>query len=208
MADNASKQESFDSERLHLGAVYAKALLGAAAKAGNVEAVVEELESLVADVLDALPRFNALLQTPRLANDIKLQLLEKAFAGRASNELLTFLRVLGRHGRLDCIRAVAQAARALQNEILGKTTVSVKVVEPMSESTLAALEQKLRAAVGGQIALDVQLDDNILGGMVVRVGDTVFDGSLANQLVRLRQNILENTQKRIRDAGDRFILSN
>ncbi len=75
MADNASQQESFDSERLHLGAVYAKALLGAAAKAGNVEAVVEELESLVADVLDALPRFNALLQTPRLANDIKLQLL-------------------------------------------------------------------------------------------------------------------------------------
>ncbi len=78
----------------------------------------------------------------------------------------------------------------------------------MSESTLAELEQKLQAAVGGQIALDVQLDDDILGGMVVRVGDTVFDGSLANQLVRLRQNILENTQKRIRDAGDRFILSN
>jgi F-type H+-transporting ATPase subunit delta len=74
-----SKHDVIDSGRQHLGSVYAKALLGAAEKAGQAKQVLEELDSLVTDVLNQLPQLDAAFISPRLAHEEKAALIDKAF---------------------------------------------------------------------------------------------------------------------------------
>src|SRR5215208_4907786 len=89
-----TRHDTLDAGRQHLGMVYGKALLGAAEKIGQSDQVVEELESLVSDVLDKLPTLEEALRTPRLTHEERLPILEKAFGGRMSPTLLTFMKVL------------------------------------------------------------------------------------------------------------------
>src|SRR3954468_5357353 len=98
MAGSRGKSETIDAGRQHLGTVYAKALLGAAEKAGQADQVVDELDSLVADVLDNQSRVDALLTPPRLTHKERLPILNKAFGGKLSPTLMTFLKVVSKHG--------------------------------------------------------------------------------------------------------------
>src|SRR5688500_16298164 len=111
----AKSHDVVDSGHQHLGSVYAKALLGAAESAGQSQQVLEELESLVADVLDKLPQLDAAFASPRLSAEEKSALIDRSFGGRVSKTLLHFLKVVARHGRLDTLRAILQAARKLYN---------------------------------------------------------------------------------------------
>ncbi|HYM99260.1 MAG TPA: F0F1 ATP synthase subunit delta, partial [Aestuariivirgaceae bacterium] len=79
MAKARTTPGTFDPAKQRLGTVYAKALLGAAEKAGQTDRVLEELDSLVTDVLDKMPDFDETLRTPRIAPEEKVRLLERVF---------------------------------------------------------------------------------------------------------------------------------
>src|SRR3954447_26703284 len=98
MSEPRQKSGSLDAGRQHLGTVYAKALLAAAEKSGQADQVVEELESLVTDVLDRLPQLDAALKSPRLTHEERMPLIDKALGGRLLPTLLTFLKVVSKHG--------------------------------------------------------------------------------------------------------------
>src|SRR5688572_19047662 len=131
MAD-ATHSTTLDPGRQQIGTVYAKAILGAAEKQGLTDVVLEELQSLVEDVLDKLPQLREALQSPRLDAEQKIALLDKAFAGRMQPLLLTSLKVLARHGRLDCLRAILSEAKKIHNEIRGRVEVRVATATPIS----------------------------------------------------------------------------
>src|SRR5436190_10242812 len=101
----------------HLGAVariYADAFLNAI-PAGQHEESVDELRSLVNDVLDKQPEFSRLLLSATISRDVKLGLIDRVLTGRASDLLTNFLRVLARHDRLDLLPLVlAQAGIELE----------------------------------------------------------------------------------------------
>src|SRR3954453_17630187 len=100
MSKTIGNQDTIDVSRQHLGNVYAKALLAAAEKAGQADQVVGELESLVFDVLNKLPKLDTIIKTPRLTHEERLPILERAFGGRVSPTTLPFLQVVSRHGRV------------------------------------------------------------------------------------------------------------
>src|SRR5689334_11614239 len=116
MAD-ARQNTVLDTGLQYLGTVYAKALIGATEKSKTTDTVVQELDSLVQDVLQRLPKYEATLSSPRVSFENKESLLDRAFRGKMSPQLLTFLKVLCRHGRFNAIRAVRQAARKIVNEL-------------------------------------------------------------------------------------------
>lgn len=207
MAENGQNRASFDSGRQHLGAVYAKALLGASEKLGQTESVLEQLESLVADVLDRLPQFDAALSTPRIATEEKVRILQKAFGGRMSPVLLNFLNVAARHDRLDCLRAIAQQARHQYNELRGRVEINLQSAQPLSNPLRELIASRLQQLLGREVDLRAAVDPELLGGIVVRVGDTVYDGSLANKLNRMRGVALERSARTMRESLDRFALS-
>src|SRR5262245_50049210 len=132
MAKAPRQHEPIDGGRQHLGSVYAKALLGAVEKDRQGDEIVEELELLISDVLDKLPQVEETLKTPRLTHEERLPIIDKAFSGRLSPTLLTFIKVVSKHGRLDCLRAIARAARRQLNTARGRVDVIVETAHPLS----------------------------------------------------------------------------
>ncbi len=197
----------FDTGLQHLGTVYAKALLGAGEKAGDTERVLDELRSLVEDVLDRLPELEAALVAPKVPLESKLRMLDQAFQRSMTPTLLNFLKVLARRGRFACIRAVQQAARRLYNELRGRVEVQVRSAQPLTAAQQKLTANQLRQSLGREVDMQWDLDPQLIGGLVIRVGDTVYDGSVANRLQRLRDTMVAKTTQQIRDELERFALA-
>ena len=207
MSEPRKKSDSLDAGRQHLGTVYAKALLGAAERAGQADQVVDELESLIADVLDKRPQIDALLRTPRLTHEERMPILEKAFGGKLSPTLMTFLKVISKHGRLDALRAIARAARKQLNVVRGRVEVLVETAYPLSNPIRERITARLSELLHRQVILTTRINEELLGGLVVRVGDTVYDASLAASLKRMQQVTLEHTKQAIRQSIERFAMT-
>lgn len=204
MAESAEHSTVFDTGRQHLGKVYAKALIGAAENAGITEQVLDELSALVDDVFDRVPRLDATLSSPRVQPEAKTKMLDKAFAGKISPTLLNFLKVLANKNRFDCLRAVDRSARALIYELTDRVDVQIKTAEPLNDESIANVRTNLERTLGTNVILHAHVDPELIGGIVVRVGDTVYDASLANRLTRLRHDIYEKTFHAIKESGERF----
>lgn len=198
------QHESFDSEQQYLGKVYAKALLGAAEKTGDVEALLAELDSVVTDVLDKLPKFDAALASPRVPLNDRLAMLDRAFQSQMSVTLLNFLKVVARHGRFHCLRAIRRWAQQLRNDALGRVEVQVRTAAEISPALRETIAAQLTKSLGRDVVMQHVLDPALIGGLVVRVGDTVYDGSVANRLERLRKDTVEKTAAQIRASLERF----
>jgi F-type H+-transporting ATPase subunit delta len=197
----------FDTGQQYLGGVYAKALLGAAEKAGNADAVFAELNSFVDDVLAKILNLESTLASPRIGFEAKGAMLDKALAGNASIELLNFLKVVARHGRFDCIHAIRQATRQQLNKLRGRVEVSLRSAEQMDQGSIDMVANRLKDVLGKDVDLQVEVDDGLIGGIVLRVGDTVYDASVSNRLVRLKEELLSKTGQQLRDDLDRFALA-
>jgi len=201
------RHDTLDAGRQHLGAVYAKALLGAAEQAGQTDRVVEELEAIVSDVLDKLPVLEEAMRTPRLTHEERLPIIDKAFGGRISATLLTFLKVVSRHGRLDCLRAIARAARKQLDTARGRVEVHIESAAPLSNPLRERIKSRLSQLLGREVILKTSLNDDLLGGLMVRVGDTVYDASLAARLKRMEAVTLDHTKQTLRESLSRFAVS-
>jgi len=194
----------FDSEQKHLGDVYAKALLGATEIAGNTKQVLDEFDALVGDVLDKLPKLEAALASPRVPEEAKLDMLDRAFAAKMSVTLLNFLKVVCEHRRFDCVRAMNRAANVLRNELTGWVDVRITTVEPLTDELCERVTDRLEALLGKKVNLVTEIDADLIGGLEVRVGDTVYDASVLGRLVRLREEAVDRTSQAIRQSLDRF----
>ena len=208
MAETQASKTSVDTGQQYLAAVYAKALLGAPERAGNTEDVLEELEALLSEVFQRLPKLESALTSPRVGQEEKLRLLELAIGSRVSQSLLDFLKVLARRGRLDCLRAITRAARQQLNEIRGRVEVTLVTAEPLGEDSTRQAAERLQTALGQQIDLSTSVDPDLIGGAIVRVGDTIFDGSVINRLEQMRRTAHSNSAQKMRDELDRFATSN
>jgi len=201
---SSAENHDFDVDRQQIGALYAKALLGASEKSGKSEEVVEELTALVSEALDKHPQFAEALATPRIEVEEKLGILDRTLGGRITDELMRFLKVITKKERLDCLREISRAARRQLNERQGRIQVSVTTATPLADAQRQRIIEVLGTALGKHIDLDEHVDEDLIGGLVVRVGDTVFDGSLAGRLVRLREETLAGTIQEIQESVGRF----
>jgi F-type H+-transporting ATPase subunit delta len=207
MTTSENHQVAYDSGRQQVATIYAKGLIGAAEKQGITPLVMEELNSLVDDVLGGLPTFRDALSYPRIAFEEKQRMLDTAFAGKMNPLLLNFLKVVAQHERLDCLYEIRKAAVSLYNQLHGQVEVEVRTAEPLTAEMLSQVEQQLTASLGKQVDLQTRIDPALMGGMVVRVGDTVYDGSLLSRLEQMRTKTLESTTEKIRDSLERFMVS-
>lgn len=206
MIESPSKRASFDTDREHLGRVYAQGLIDAAEGQQVADRVMEELDSLVDDVLDALPDFEELLASPRIGVNEKKRILDNAFADRMAPLLLNFLKVLGKRGRLDCLRHIREAAHKLYNDAHNRVEVSVETAAPIEQKLMCQVEQQLTMTLGRQVVLYSRVNPELLGGLVVHIGDTMYDGSLDRRLETMRQNTKEQTARQIRASLQRFVV--
>lgn len=182
--------------------VYARALLGAAG--GQAEAAVAELDEFVAGVLDAFPKFDAILGSAAIAEAEKLRMLDATIGRSASKQLLNFLKVLAQHGRLDIVRPIQRAAHAQLDELLGRVRVEVRTAHELEPTDAKRLADSLRAKLGKQAELRLSVDPELIGGLVFRIGDTIYDASIARRLEQVRESMIQRSVHEIQSRRDRF----
>jgi F-type H+-transporting ATPase subunit delta len=204
---STAENSGFDIDRQQVGKVYARALLGATAKLGSTGAVLDEFQSLIRDVLDQMPGFDAVLASPRVTSDQKLAILDKAFTGRMREELLVFLKVVAGKGRLDCLRAMLRESLRLDNEARGVVEVRVSTAYALTRDVQDSVSAALSSALSSEVEMQYNVLPGLIGGMVVRVGDRVFDGSVVNRLEQLRGHALQGTFQEMIGTLDRFTAS-
>jgi F-type H+-transporting ATPase subunit delta len=188
-----------------LARVYAHAFIGVVAKLPNADGLVQELKSVVDDVLDRFPKFEQTIESSLVTPEQKEQALEHVFGNSASPQVLNFLKVLSRHGRLNLLRPIARQVIKLQAERSGMTDVEVRVAAELDDALRMDLESRLQNMLGRHPVLNVKIDPSLIAGIVVRVGDRVYDGSLHTQLERARLAMIERAREQIETQPDRFL---
>jgi F-type H+-transporting ATPase subunit delta len=202
-AQNAARF-SPDVDQEKIGEIYAGALLGASEKAGQTAAVIEELDAVVHEVYVQFPKLETVLGSLLVGHEEKSALLDRVFAERMSKVLLNFLKVVSRHGRLDCLRAIARQARKLYEKMQDLSRVRMTTAVPVQPQQAEKIAAALGAALGKRPILETVVDPALIGGVVLRIGDTVYDGSVANQLQSIRQQMIDRSVHEIQSRRDSF----
>lgn len=187
-----------------IAAVYAEAFLDVAQAAGEAEPLVAELEAIVREVLDPWPDFESLLASSIISHEEKSQILRRVFGGRVSPRVLDFLLVLSRRGRLDCLRVIVRAVREEWIRRWNEIRVRVKTAVALKAEVASELERTLESLLGRRPIIEQRVEPDLLGGIVIEVGDTVFDASVAVQLERVRKQIIDRSAHEIQSRRDRF----
>ena len=169
---------------------YADALLNASAKTGEADAVVGELEEVVDDLLRPNPRFALMLASPSVPAHEKDRILSELLDGRAMPTVVRFLKVLNHHGRLGMLAPVAREARARWDERQDRRPVLVKTAVALDDGQREALSGKVAAMIGATPILRYEVDPALIGGLVVQVGDDLYDASIKTKLQNMRRDLL------------------
>ena len=183
---------------------YSDALINAASKAGDVDEILEELEAVLTEALDRFPLFKVLLYSSTRNVGDKDQILVRTLEGRVSPMSLNFLRVLNRHGRLEHIGPILRAARESWNRRQNRIPVLVKAAVALEAGEINALKERLSALISGTPILHVEIDPSLIGGLIVQVGDDVYDVSVRNRLEQLRHKLIEGKTHEIQSRRDHF----
>lgn len=167
---------------------YSEALFDVALETGKTETFLEELQGVLA-AFEAHPRFYELFRTPQINIEEKKAIMEEVFGGRVSQEVMNFLKIIMDKQRGSDIEAIVRAygERVYAHEGIEKATAVTAV--PLSAEQMEALSAKLGTLTGKKIELTNKVDEAILGGVTVRIGDRVIDGSIRNRLEDLREDL-------------------
>jgi len=162
---------------------YAEALFAAGDSFG-------ELMDAVAGAVSADTRIEAMLASPRVSKGVKAQILERALKGEAPIEFVRFLQAVVRRGRQGLFGEIAQQYMVLLDKKLNRVHAGVTLAREPDARTEKEIVTRLTEALGREVRAHFRTDRNIVGGVVVRVGDRILDGSLRRRLMALKRRML------------------
>lgn len=163
------------------GNEYASSLFSLAVEQNALDAYGEALAAVKA-VFAEHPRYAAVLHSPAIPLQERLRLLDEAFGTIQPPTVLSLLKVMCERGHIRGIDACMEEFERLAQEAKRRQTAVVYAAKPLSGSQQDALKQKLCRMTETDIDLQVVLDESLIGGIKVQLGDTVIDGSLAGRL--------------------------
>jgi F-type H+-transporting ATPase subunit delta len=205
MAEAANHESVMDVTAERLAHVYAQAFWGAALKQADPSAAVDELKSVVSDALDAYPGFESILESALVSQEEKVKLIDRVFDQQLSAVVLNFLKVLSQHNRLNLLRLVVKESRQFLQTHLGQADVFIRVAAPMDAKLESDLIERLRKHSSLTPLLRVTVDPEIVGGIIIKIGDRVYDGSLRTRFEMAKRSIIERASEMIETKPDLFI---
>jgi F-type H+-transporting ATPase subunit delta len=168
---------------------YAKALLDVSATGQRVRETQGEIEAL-AGLFRSAPEFKAALLSPAIPRARRVETAGRALGGRVGDDVVRFLQVLVASGRAKLLPDIAEAFDDLADAAEGLVEVHVRAPRPLAPDQAARLrEAMVRLSGGRRIEIVMEADPSLIGGLVIRVGDTVIDGSVAGWLKRTRERL-------------------
>ncbi|MFM7184995.1 MAG: ATP synthase F1 subunit delta [Planctomycetota bacterium] len=165
--------------------IYAQAIVEAAEAAGCRAEVVAELRTLARDVLPTVPEAAAVFSSPKVSAEEKDRIIDRIAGNRLAATTTNALHVLARHGRLGMLGAVADAAERLADDRDGRQQAVFTTAVPLDSAEQARIVGDVEKALAATLTPRFVVDPAIIGGLIVRVGDTIYDQSVATGLARI-----------------------
>lgn len=192
-----------DAGARQVGSVYAKALYAAAKQAGNLDEVAVDFKAVM-EVLESHPSFLDLAGSGMIPNEARAAMYGRAFDGKAAPLFVSFLRTVANHGRAQYLRAIFRAFSEMNDERVGQVRVKVTTAAPLDESTSNRLAESLQKVLGLKPIFEPSIDKELIGGVMLRIGDTVYDASIASQLENIRTQMIDRSVHAIQSRRDSF----
>ncbi len=164
---------------------YATALYEEADQAGVLEAVDEDVLMLRRS-LESNRKLSRFFESPVIPQEKKDTIVQELLGDRVEGLTVRFLRLLVQKDRETLTKAILDQYQSLRDEHRGIVDAEVTVAHPLSDEDREMLVEALEAKTEKDIRLHLDEDPDLIGGVVIRIGDRVFDGSVRNQLNMLR----------------------
>jgi len=165
---------------------YAAALLEIARAEGDVERVTDEIYR-AAQAMEANTELRETLADPQIPAGRKLGIVEDLLGGRASRATVAAVHLVVHAGRARELAAVATRMAELVAEQQGAIVAEVRSAVELDPAQVTRLEAALSEATGRRVEAKVVVDPSVVGGVVTKIGDTVFDGTVKGRLDELRE---------------------
>ena len=169
---------------------YAEALVDLAEERGELEAVANDVDGL-RKVIDDDPQFGRFIRDLGIGSEDREKVLTSTFGdGKVNGTLLNVMQVMNKKDRLAKLPQMLEAFERLMDRKLGKVEVDVTVATELTSGQLDEVKDRVSRALGKDAVVHQYVDESILGGMVLRVGDKIIDTSVRKQLDQLKQRLM------------------
>ncbi|XAL98616.1 ATP synthase F1 subunit delta [Phycisphaeraceae bacterium D3-23] len=177
-----------------VGRVYAGALLDLAREAGEQDAVAQEVGELL-PLVESGSDLHRLLTNPVISADERSKIIGRVFEGKVSDLLLRFLKVVADKDRLGSLGPILSGYLLAIAESGGKVTVDAYVAAAMDDATASRVAERIGQSLGKEVALRQHVDESLIGGLKIKVGDKLIDASVASQLRAMKNKMIAGKQQ-------------
>lgn len=160
---------------------YARALFDVAKERGLIDKIEAELNGIVS-AINENAELSKILMHPHISAEAKKELVKELFHAHVSAETQNFLDILIENGRESDLAGIASAYVKLANDERGIADAIVTTAKSLSEAEQAELAEKFGKLINKQLRIQTVVDPSILGGVVVKIGDRLYDGSIKSKL--------------------------
>lgn len=169
---------------------YGKALFDIAKEENTVDAFDEEVISIIKLITDE-KEFIELLNHPSLSRNKRIELIKEAFEGRVSNEIIGFMVLAINKGRQENIPGILAYAHSLVEEHRGFLNAYIESAMELSEKDIEVIKKKLEVQTDKKILIKTSVNEELLGGISIRIGDRIVDNTVLSALKRMSKEIIE-----------------
>jgi F-type H+-transporting ATPase subunit delta len=168
---------------------YAETLISLAQRGGDLRTWGEMLDS-VAESMTTDKTLRSFLESPRVSAQEKNAILQKAYGDKLPRNFVRFIQALVTHRRQMLIPAISREYNDLVDQVEGRVHASVTMAREADENDRQVITSNLSRSFGKEVVPHFHVNPALIGGLVVRVGDTVLDGSIRRRLATLRSRML------------------
>ncbi|MCH2475233.1 MAG: ATP synthase F1 subunit delta [Gemmatimonadetes bacterium] len=168
---------------------YAETLFELASRNESIQEYGDAL-GMVAGLLEDDSRFRTFVETPRIDDETKKDVIRKVFRDKAPKQVINFVLITIDKRRQTLLREISAEYLLLLDDHLGREHVEVTVARPLDDTTENVVSERLSKMLGKQAIPHIRVKPEILGGLIVRTGDMIYDGSVRRRLEDLRRRLL------------------
>jgi F-type H+-transporting ATPase subunit delta len=167
---------------------YASALFFSSKRIQQVESIFADMEA-ISDLLRKLPHLKSFLESPQILEKEKEELFAASFKGRISEALYSFLLLVLTKHRIPYLLPMAEEFKRLVKEDQGIVSARLISARLMEASQNEQIKTELEKSSGKKVELETQVDPDLIGGMIIILGDRIIDRSIRYQLNQLKEQM-------------------
>lgn len=176
---------------------YAKALYDVAISKDRVNKYIQDLTAIV-ETIEESPEVKQVIRHPEISIKEKKNFFIKLYKGKIDEDLLTFLLILVEKDRILFLKEKLAELKKIDLEERGSIIAQVQTVQPLKDYQRKALQEKLMNQYHKQVELREVIDPELLGGIVIKIGDDLIDGSVRSTVDDLRQSMFSTIEVNVK----------